>query len=277
MKNVLPDVPVVNTGTLPVTKTLPAIKAVAKDKRLTQKAKLVFLGIYGFTGSDNSKAWPSKKALADTLGMHHQTVTAAIQELVQLEYLATSSFGGRVVFHLRPTVEVTANVVQVPWNAKSDNPKEKNQRTLGNGDARVVNSDARVVTADDKGKGIRETNKESRSAERGENNGYGFVNRRSNVRIEHSTTADHSDGLANRGCLSPVEKMNELLAGARTPNAKLMMILDARKKASLIKKTFKDDEYGWDGHEKQRQEFVMLRDWVLSKEVEIRGYDGGPC
>jgi len=56
-----------------------------------------------------------------------------------------------------------------------------------------------------------------------------------------------------------------------------MMILDARKKAALIKKTYKDEEYGWDGHEKHRQEFVMLRDWVLSKEVEIRGYDGGPC
>ena len=261
MKNVLPDVPVVNTGTLPVTKTLPAIKAVAKDKRLTQKAKLVFLGIYGFTGSDNSKAWPSKKALADTLGMHHQTVTAAIQELVQLEYLATSKFGGKIVFHLRPTVEVTAQVVQVPWNAKSDNPKEKNQRTLGNGDVRVVNSDIRVVATDDKGISIRGTNK-------GEVTAAGF---------EPATNRLHSDGLANRGCPSPIEKMDQLLAGARTPNAKLMMILDARKKASLIKKTFKDDEYGWDGHEKQRQEFVMLRDWVLSQELEVRGYDGGPC
>ena len=84
-------------------------------------------------------------------------------------------------------------------------------------------------------------------------------------------------GLANRGCLSPIEKMNQFLAEARTPNAKLMMILDARKKAALIKKNYKDEEYGWDGHEKHRQEFVMLRDWVLSKEVEIRGYDGGPC
>ena len=261
MKNLHCGFADVNLQTMPVTKALPAIKAVAKDKRLTQKAKLVFLGIYGFTGSDNSKAWPSKKALADTLGMHHQTVTAAIQELVQLEYLATSKFGGKIVFHLRPTVEVTAQVVQVPWNARPENPKEKNQRTLGNGDARLVNSDARVVATDDKGIGIRDTNK-------GEVTVAGF---------EPATNRLHSDGLANRGCPSPIEKMDQLLAGARTPNAKLMMILDARKKASLIKKTFKDEEYGWGDHETERQEFVMLRDWVISRELEVRGYDGGPC
>jgi len=164
MDNLPSKVVLVNPSSVPVTKALPAIKAVAKDKRLTQKAKLVFLGIYGFTGSDNSKAWPSKKALADTLGMHHQTVTAALQELIQLEYLVTSNFGERIVFHLRPTVDVTSHVVQIHWNAKPENPQEKNQRTLGNDDAKVVNPDTRGVTADDKGKKLRETKKEKEKA-----------------------------------------------------------------------------------------------------------------
>ena len=280
MKNVLPDVPVVNTGTLPVTKTLPAIKAVAKDKRLTQKAKLVFLGIYGFTGSDNSKAWPSKKALADTLGMHHQTVTAAIQELVQLEYLATSSFGGRVVFHLRPTVEVTANVVQVPWNAKSDNPKEKNQRTLGNGDARVVNSDARVVTTDDKGRVQRETNKEKRDAVRIELTTDGLQNRSLTAAgFEQATNDDHSDGLANRSGLSPSQKMDQLLDGTRSTNGKMMILVDARRKAKWLKDTFKYED-SWEAGEKgqaAKQEFRMLNSWIKAKEIEIRGFSSAPC
>ena len=111
MDNLPSKVVLVNPSSVPVTKALPAIKAVAKDKRLTQKAKLVFLGIYGITGSDNCKAWPFDKSLAEILGVRHHAVTAAFQVLAQLHYLYIANFGERILFHVIPTVDVTSNVV----------------------------------------------------------------------------------------------------------------------------------------------------------------------
>lgn len=151
MSNLPSKVVLVNPPTVPVTKSLPAIKAIAKDKRLTQKAKTVFLGLYAFTGKDCSKCWPSVKALCDVLSMSHHTINAALKELQALDYLFVDSSSSRNVFHLRKSVEITVQVTQTPWNSPSDNPEHEAQRTLGTKAKTVGSTSDRIGSTADKG------------------------------------------------------------------------------------------------------------------------------
>lgn len=110
--------------------SVPAIKGVVKDKRLSKTAKIAFFTLHSFTNKDGVICWPSIKTASEALGVTRNTIRAGINELLEFAYLSIEKvqLSGRQVTRYTLVRSVEVEVEQEQWNAES--PAEPDQLML---------------------------------------------------------------------------------------------------------------------------------------------------
>ena len=132
MKNLLKEVGLVNalpnpeTQTVSVKITLPAFKGIFQDKRISRRAREVFIGLLSFTGPDNSHSYPSIKGLAARMKMSRNTIKMGLNELIEFAYVKTTRRGQTEHYYLIDKVQIEVEKEQVVWNSPDQaSPEQK--------------------------------------------------------------------------------------------------------------------------------------------------------